>query len=50
MATIATNSNNMNMKYPLNAFREITFHGFDFTVSLSRFCLHGRGQHQGNRI
>jgi hypothetical protein len=32
MATIATNSNNMNMKYSLNAFREITFNGFDFTI------------------
>ena len=45
MATIATNSNNMNMnmnmnmKYPLNAFREITFHGFDFTIPESTVNL-----------
>ena len=38
MATIATNSNNMN-KYSLNAFREITFHGFDFTIPESTVNL-----------
>lgn len=38
MAAIATNSNNMN-KYSLNAFREITFHGFDFTIPESTVNL-----------